>query len=117
MPKTRLELMVAILHLNNLFIDTWNQCRKSNMKKNPLLQPNWLNEEFNRFYLVESTTHVEDEFTVNIELRYALRSKEIREMGSHDRFLKTISFSLDEINNPEVYISEMIAELSELKEK
>jgi len=116
MPKSRLELMVAILALNNFFIDTWNKSSNMTMKKNPVLQPNWLNEEFNRFYLVESTTHVEDVFTVSVELRYALRSKEIRETGSQERFLKTISFTLDDINDPETYKSNMIAEVTKLKE-
>lgn len=116
----RKEIMQRLIQLNNFFIDSWNEGRKNLiMEKKPEFTNDWLNTKFDRFYLVESTTHTEEVFEVQIELRYALRSKEAAAYGSghstfHNKYLNTIPVSLEDLNDPENYKKKILEELTSL---
>lgn len=117
---SRKEIMLRIIELNNFFIDEWNKrLGVRQLKKNPLFTRDWLEENFNRFYLVEISKHREENFNVEIQLRYSLRSKEAYQYGTghqayYDRYISTISVDLDSLENPEKYKSEVLEEFSSL---
>lgn len=102
MKDQRKEIMLKLIALNNVFIDVMNAHFSFQHKKDPIFTPSWLDEKYDRFYIVESSTHSEEDFSVNMELRYGLRSGEIRKYGEgHDAFhkgyLSTTKFGVDEV--------------------
>jgi len=109
--KSRIEIIKIILGLNSFMIDQMNLRFKTTTSKHPELTLSWLEEKFDRFHLVESTSHREEDFTVNVEVRYTLRSQEAEKYGSghnafYKRYLSTITVPLSAIEDPEGYMLE-----------
>lgn len=110
--------MLILLDLHSFTMDMFNKRFKTQSTKQPELTPSWLDEKFERFYLVESTSHREEEFTTYIELRYQLRSGEARKFGKghqafYDRYLSTVKVELKYIDDPETYKKIVREEFSE----
>lgn len=120
--EQRKKTMLTLIELHNFFIDESNKCGMLCGTKNPIFMPNWLDEKFDRFHIVESTSHYEEKFKVNCQLRYTLRSKEAHAYGSghqayYDRYLSTISVSLEDIENPEAYKAEIIENFKKYRDQ
>lgn len=119
---TRKEIMLLIMELNNFFLDTMNESErfgKNAFKKKPEFTPSWLDEKFDRFYLVETSCHRGEEFSVDIELRYGLRSQEAFAYGKgnsafYDRYISTSAMDIKYLKDPEAY-REMIRKELEVK--
>lgn len=120
MNKSRKEIMLILLDLNNFMIEQYKiRFNKSDWDKYPELTASWLDEKFDRFHLVESTTHSEEDFTVNIELRYTLRSQEASRFGNkhqvfYDRYLSTTKVPISAIENPEAFKEEVLTKFAEV---
>lgn len=109
--KSRKELMLLIIELNLFAIDCRNESNGWDIAKYPELTASWLEEKFDRFYLVETVSNREEDFTVSVELRYKLRSQEKRKYGDghqvfYDGFLKTTSIKLEHLADPEAFKKE-----------
>lgn len=121
--KSRKEIMLILLELNKFFTDQMNESGlfgTSNRSILPVFTPSWLDEKYDRFYMVESTTNREEEFTVNIELRYSLRSAERKAMTNghkayYDGYHCTTAVPLSAIEDPESYKAEVRAEFAQSK--
>lgn len=113
--KSRKEIMLILIELNNFIIDELNKHYTIAPTKYPELTASWLDEKFDRFHIVESTRHIDENFEVQVELRYTLRSQEARKFGErhqvfYDRYLSTNKVPLTAIENPEQYKEEISKE-------
>ena len=114
---TRKEKMLVIMKLDEAFSDFY--CERFNTEPTPRKgesTPSWLEKKFDRFYLVESVRHNQEDFSVEVELRYGLRSQEANKYGRghqafHDRYLSTMSVDIKYLEDPEAYIQELKDEL------
>ncbi len=116
--ENRKNLIKAIIDLHNYFIVEWSKNRNTPLNKDSLWNKELIDLKFDRYHLVEHTTHNEEDFKVQMEVRYTLRSKEANAYGDgHDafykRYLSTIAFSLDDIQNPEKYKVELQKQFDE----
>lgn len=122
----RLDLIKAILELHNFFcvqstkMGLWDMSGKT-------FDMSLLETKADRFYLVEKPTTANDDdnnktFSPMVEVRYHLRSKEARAYGTghsyfYQRYIDSIAFTYDDIENPEKYKANLIAEFLKQKDK
>ena len=120
---TRLKLIKTILELHNFFCiqstksGLWDMSEKT-------FDMSLLKTKLDRFYLVEGleTKNTDSEndfknktFSPKVEVRYLLRSAEANVYGRghayfHQRYIDSISFSFEDINNPKKYKENLIKE-------
>ena len=120
--KQRKELILAIIEMHNFFMLEWYRAKKGTISRDLLWNKELVDINFNRFHIVETTTHNEENFSVKLEVRYALRSQEAYAYGNgHDayykRYLATVSFSIEDITNPEEWKKQYKKDLDEAYNK
>jgi hypothetical protein len=108
--------MLALIKLNDAAQEFYAKRFNTTLKSHPELTASWLEKKFDRFYIVESTSHREEEFTVSMELRYGLRSQEANKYGrgnqiAYDRYIATTSFDIKYLEDPQSYIDLLDEEL------
>lgn len=113
---TRKETMLVLIMLNDK-MGEYMEKRYGTSTSHPELTASWLEKKFDRFYLVESTRHNEEDFSVEVELRYSLRSQEAFKYGKghqvfYNRYLNTSAVNIKHLDNPEEYIKEIEAEMN-----
>lgn len=119
--ENRKELIEKIIELHNLFTIEFNNFMNYPIDENSIWNKDLINIKFDRYYLVESSSHNEEDFSVKVEVRYALRSQEANAYGpKHDyyykRYKSTIAFSYEDINNPEGYKKKLAESFKKSKE-
>jgi hypothetical protein len=119
---TRLKLIKTILELHNFFCV---QSTKSGLwdMSDRTFDMSLLETKKDRFYLVESLKTISEEddkksFSPVVEVRYHLRSAEANAYGSghsyfYQRFIPTISFSFENIDNTEKYKENLLIQFAE----
>ena len=113
---TRKEVILNLMRLQDISQDFFAKRFDTTVTMHPELTPSWLEKKYDRFYIVESTSHSEEDFDVHMELRYALRSQEANKYGrgnqiAYDRYISTSSFEIKYVEDPDSYAEILNAEL------
>jgi hypothetical protein len=114
----RQDIILTILDLNIEANKVFKKMFNSWSDPDSKLTKSWYELKPERFYLVESTSHREEEFTTSIEVRYRLRSQEAAAYGRdhqvfYDRYLSTTSVELQYLENPQGFIDLLNKERAE----
>ena len=115
---TRKEIMLTLIRLNDFMAEAISVRFNEPINTYPELTESWLEKKFDRFYLVESTSNIEEEFKVFIELRYKFRSQEANKFGRghkvfYDRYLSTTSVEIKYLEDPQAYMDLISKQLME----
>ena len=123
--KNRIELIKQIVRLHNFFCIQSTKLLMWDMTSS-LWDENLIEVRTDRYYIVEGLKTANDDydnktFKPDVCVRYHLRSKEANAYGAkHDafykRYLETISFSYEELEDEDKYKSELIASIMKQKE-
>lgn len=121
--KERIELIRQILTMHNFFVKEFMVKKFGPNAIDSLFNMDLLDLKPDRFYLVEqlqeSNTDYENKtFIPRVEVRYHLRSQEAAKYGNkhqayYDRYLSTISFSYDDINDIEAWKKDLLSQFQE----
>lgn len=127
MNEQRKKIIKTIIELHNFFTIEWKKYMGYEIGKDDLWDVNLLEVKPDRYYLVESLSVANDDyenkkFKPKTEVRYLLRSKEAAKYGDkhqafYDRYLSTVPFNNEYLENPELYKEELLVELKRIAEK
>jgi len=121
----RLELIRTILTMHNHFVKVYmSKLFRSDTMTDKLFNLELLEVKADRFYLVEHPATINQDyenkkFAPMVEVRYHLRSKEANAYGDkhqafYDRYLSTVAFEYEAINDVEKWKRELQVEVDKL---
>lgn len=128
MDEKRKQIIKTIIELHNFFTIEWRKSNGYEINKDDLWDVNLLEVKPDRYYLVEQLREKSWDrendiktYEPKTEVRYLLRSAEAAKYGKghqafYDRHLSTVSFKNTDIENPQAYKEELLAELKRIKE-
>lgn len=102
--KQRRDLIIQLIEMNNFFMVEWNKSFGHSINLDTIWNKELVDINFNRYTLVEESSHEEENFSIRIKVRYNFRSGEANKFGKghqyfYDRFKETVPFNYDEIND------------------